>query len=121
MRTVLCGIGLGECGVPEGAQWVGGKEDELAALRPSVKPVLLAGGAHDYTPVAFAEIGRHHAFDRWQLRRSERRLIGTGAFWVATLFAIAEGTAARLLSSAYVLLGDTANRRRCRREDRRRS
>ncbi len=39
---------------------------ELAALRPRVKPVLLAGGEHDYTPAAFAEIGRHGAFDVWQ-------------------------------------------------------
>ena len=57
------------CGVLEDAQWVAGREDyldELAALRPPVKPVLLAGGTHDYTPAAFAEIGRHGAFDRWQ-------------------------------------------------------
>lgn len=39
---------------------------ELAALRPRVKPVLLAGGEHDYTPAAFAEIGRRGALDLWQ-------------------------------------------------------
>ena len=40
--------------------------DELAALRPRVKPVLLAGGEHDFTPAAFAEIGRRGALDLWQ-------------------------------------------------------
>jgi L-rhamnonate dehydratase len=39
---------------------------ELAALRPWVKPVLLAGGEHDFTPAAFAEIARHGALDVWQ-------------------------------------------------------
>ena len=39
---------------------------ELAALRPRVKPVLLAGGEHDYTPAAFAQIARHGALDLWQ-------------------------------------------------------
>lgn len=40
--------------------------DELAALRPRVKPVLLAGGEHDFTPAAFAAIGRRGALDLWQ-------------------------------------------------------
>ena len=31
-----------------------------------MKPVLLAGGEHDYTAAAFAEIGRHGALDVWQ-------------------------------------------------------
>ena len=39
---------------------------ELAALRPRVKPVLLAGGEHDFTAAAFAEIARHGALDLWQ-------------------------------------------------------
>ena len=39
---------------------------ELAALRAHVKPVLLAGGEHDFTAAAFAEIARHGALDLWQ-------------------------------------------------------
>ena len=39
---------------------------ELAALRPRVKPVLLAGGEHDFTPAAFAAIAGHGALDLWQ-------------------------------------------------------
>ena len=40
--------------------------DELAALRPRIKPVLLAGGEHDFTPAAFKAIARHGALDLWQ-------------------------------------------------------
>lgn len=39
---------------------------ELAALRPRVKPVLLAGGEHDFTVAAYAQIARHGALDLWQ-------------------------------------------------------
>lgn len=39
---------------------------EIAELRPRIKPVLLAGGEHDYTTAAFAEISRHGALDIWQ-------------------------------------------------------
>ena len=39
---------------------------ELAALRPRIEPVLLAGGEHDFTPAAFAAIARHRALDLWQ-------------------------------------------------------
>jgi L-rhamnonate dehydratase len=40
--------------------------DELAALRPKVKPVLLAGGEHDYTHHDFAAIAEAGALDLWQ-------------------------------------------------------
>ncbi len=38
----------------------------LSRLRPKVKPILLAGGEHDYTPAAFAEMARIGALDIWQ-------------------------------------------------------
>ena len=40
--------------------------DALAALRPLVKPVLLAGGEHEYTHHGFAELARAGALDLWQ-------------------------------------------------------
>jgi L-rhamnonate dehydratase len=40
--------------------------EELAGLRPGVKPVLLAGGEHDYTHHSFAAIARSEALDLWQ-------------------------------------------------------
>ena len=39
---------------------------ELAALRPRVKPVLLAGGEHDFAAAAYAEVARHGALGLWQ-------------------------------------------------------
>ena len=40
--------------------------DELAALRPRVKPVLLVGGEHNYTHHDFAAIAEAGALDLWQ-------------------------------------------------------
>ena len=40
--------------------------DGLAALRPLVKPVLLAGGEHEYTHHGFTEVARAGALDLWQ-------------------------------------------------------
>lgn len=43
--------------------------DELdgnAALRPLVKPVLIAGGEHEFTHFGFAEVARSGAYDVWQ-------------------------------------------------------
>lgn len=43
--------------------------DELGAqaqLRPAVKPVLLAGGEHEFTHHGFGEIARSGALDLWQ-------------------------------------------------------
>ena len=43
--------------------------DELAgqaALRPLVKPVLIAGGEHEFTHHGFAEVARSGALDIWQ-------------------------------------------------------
>ena len=39
---------------------------ELAALRPQVKPALLAGGEHEFTQHGFAELARMGALDLWQ-------------------------------------------------------
>ncbi len=39
---------------------------ELAALRPRLAPVLLAGGEHDFSHHAFAAIARAGALDLWQ-------------------------------------------------------
>jgi L-rhamnonate dehydratase len=38
----------------------------LAALRPQLKPVLLAGGEHDFTHYGFAALARSEALDLWQ-------------------------------------------------------
>ena len=38
----------------------------LATLRPLVKPVLIAGGEHEYTHYGFAELARAGALDLWQ-------------------------------------------------------
>ncbi len=43
--------------------------DELegnAALRPVVKPTLIAGGEHEFTHVGFADVTRTGAYDVWQ-------------------------------------------------------
>ena len=40
--------------------------DGLAALRPQIKPVQLAGGEHDFTHHRFADIARAGALDIWQ-------------------------------------------------------
>ena len=40
--------------------------DGLAALRPLVKPVLIAGGEHEYTHHGFTEVARAGALDLWQ-------------------------------------------------------
>ncbi len=40
--------------------------DELAALRPRLAPVLLAGGEHDFSHHAFRTIARAGALDLWQ-------------------------------------------------------
>ena len=40
--------------------------DELAALRPQIQPVLLAGGEHEFTARDFAHIARLGALDLWQ-------------------------------------------------------
>jgi L-rhamnonate dehydratase len=40
--------------------------DELASLRPKVKPVLLAGGEHEFTHHGFAQVARAGALDLWQ-------------------------------------------------------
>ena len=40
--------------------------DEMAVLRPDVKPVLLAGGEHEFTHHGFAAIARAGALDIWQ-------------------------------------------------------
>lgn len=40
--------------------------DELAALRPQIKPVLLAGGEHDFSHFAFDRMARAGALDLWQ-------------------------------------------------------
>ena len=37
-----------------------------AALRPQIKPVLLAGGEHEFTHYGFAELARAQALDLWQ-------------------------------------------------------
>ena len=37
-----------------------------ARLRPEVKPVLIAGGEHEFTHHGFAEVARAGAFDVWQ-------------------------------------------------------
>ncbi len=37
-----------------------------AALRPQVKPTLIAGGEHEFTHVGFAEAARAGAMDLWQ-------------------------------------------------------
>ena len=39
---------------------------EQARLRPLLKPVLLAGGEHEFTHHGFAEVARHCALDLWQ-------------------------------------------------------
>ena len=39
---------------------------DQAALRPQVKPVLIAGGEHEFTHHGFAEIARAGALDLWQ-------------------------------------------------------
>ena len=39
---------------------------ELAALRPQVKPALLAGGEHEFTQHGFDELARMGALDLWQ-------------------------------------------------------
>ena len=39
---------------------------ENAALRPQVKPVLIAGGEHEFTHVGFADVARTGAYDVWQ-------------------------------------------------------
>ena len=40
--------------------------DGLAALRPQIKPIQLAGGEHDFTHHRFADIARAGALDIWQ-------------------------------------------------------
>ena len=40
--------------------------EEQAALRPAIKPVLLAGGEHEFTHYGFAELARAGALDIWQ-------------------------------------------------------
>ncbi|MEE2658512.1 MAG: enolase C-terminal domain-like protein [Candidatus Latescibacterota bacterium] len=40
--------------------------EELSILRPQLHPVQLAGGEHDVTDYAFAELERHRALDIWQ-------------------------------------------------------
>ncbi len=40
--------------------------EEQAKLRPLVKPVLLAGGEHEFTHHGFAEVARAEALDLWQ-------------------------------------------------------
>ncbi|HRJ43978.1 MAG TPA: enolase C-terminal domain-like protein [Caldilineaceae bacterium] len=40
--------------------------DEQAALRPAIKPVLLAGGEHEFTHYGFGEVARTGALDIWQ-------------------------------------------------------
>ncbi len=37
-----------------------------AQLRPQIKPVLLAGGEHEFTHYGFAELARAQALDMWQ-------------------------------------------------------
>ena len=39
---------------------------EMAALKPRVKPVLLAGGEHEFTHHGFEEVARAGALDVWQ-------------------------------------------------------
>ena len=39
---------------------------EQAALRDAIKPILLAGGEHEFTQYGFAEIARTRALDLWQ-------------------------------------------------------
>ena len=40
--------------------------EELASLRPKIKPVLLAGGEHDFSPKTFQTIAQTGALDLWQ-------------------------------------------------------
>ncbi len=40
--------------------------DGQAALRPAVKPTLLAGGEHEFTQYGFREVARAGALDLWQ-------------------------------------------------------
>ena len=40
--------------------------DGLAALRPQIQPVLLAGGEHEFTARDFTHIARAQALDLWQ-------------------------------------------------------
>ncbi len=37
-----------------------------AALRPQVKPTLVAGGEHEFTHIGFADVARTGAYDVWQ-------------------------------------------------------
>ena len=37
-----------------------------AALRPAVKPTLIAGGEHEFTHYGFREVARFGALDLWQ-------------------------------------------------------
>ena len=39
---------------------------EIADLRPAVKPVLLAGGEHEFTRHGFEDVARTGALDVWQ-------------------------------------------------------
>jgi len=40
--------------------------DEIAALRPKIAPVNMAGGEHEFTQHGFADIARAEAYDIWQ-------------------------------------------------------
>ena len=40
--------------------------DELAALRPKISPINLAGGEHEFGVTGFKDIARIHAYDIWQ-------------------------------------------------------
>ena len=40
--------------------------DGQAALRPKVKPTLIAGGEHEFTHIGFADVARAGAMDLWQ-------------------------------------------------------
>ena len=40
--------------------------DGQAALRPQVKPTLIAGGEHEFTHVGFGEVAKAGAMDLWQ-------------------------------------------------------
>lgn len=86
MRTALCRNGLGGC-VSEGVQWIKGKRITRTIWPCCARRQACSPGrwhAHDYTPAAFAEIGRHGALQpltagRHLGRRHHRHVAHPGA------------------------------------------
>ena len=38
----------------------------MSKIRPFIKPILLAGGEHEFGHYGFADIGKNHSLDIWQ-------------------------------------------------------